>query len=165
MNRHRNFLIISILILSLSAFYGPSVIAEPEKHVQHEGQHQRGHGGDSDHKSRFGYEWKETLTDEQREKIDKMHLMLKKSNGITEAQLGLKKEELKALVLLDRPDKKAVSNKVDEIAELKAKLLLNRYEHIIEMREVLTPKQRIHFDMAILRDHHGKHAGKGKHMR
>ncbi|MEE8328809.1 MAG: periplasmic heavy metal sensor [Thermodesulfovibrionia bacterium] len=95
----------------------------------------------------FGSTWKETLTDEQKMKVDKMHLALKKSTSVLKAKLKVNKIELSILIVKGNPDKKAIYQKIDDILELKREIMRKKYDHKIEMRDILTPEQRVSFDM------------------
>lgn len=87
-----------------------------------------------------------------------MHLRLRQKQQVIEADISLKKAELNQLVTNENSDTDALRAKLDELLELKGEHLLNKYQHIIEMRQVLTPQQRVSFDLGILSDRHG-----GKH--
>lgn len=54
------------------------------------------------------------------------------------------------LVVKDNPDTKAIHRKIDEVLELKRKVMRTKYDHMIEMRNMLTQDQRISFDMGLL---------------
>ncbi|MGK7344259.1 MAG: Spy/CpxP family protein refolding chaperone [Candidatus Nitrospinota bacterium M3_3B_026] len=118
------------------------------------GQGMRG-GGGMGHV--FGSHWRSTLSDEQELAIDRMHRDLKKQMGVLKARIRLEKAELAALLTEDNPDKKAITEKIDRIADLKKEKMRKKYDHKIDMRAALTPEQRVSFDMDILRK-----AGRGK---
>ena len=118
------------------------------------GRHRTGH--------LFGSPWKETLTDEQKVQVDKMHLALKKSLNVPKAKLNVKKAELNNLVVKDNPDKKSINQKIDEILELKREIMRKKYDHKVEMRSMLTPEQQVSFDMKLLTTS-GRKKGHGRH--
>lgn len=91
--------------------------------------------------------WLSMMTNEQKAKMDNMHLVLGKEMSLLDARLELKEAELKNLVTQDSPDKKAVQKKIDEIMELKKEMMTKRYDHVMELRGILTPEQRTSFDM------------------
>jgi len=104
--------------------------------------------------------WKDTLTNEQRAKIDKMHLALKKTMSVLKARLELKEVELKNLALDDSPDMNAINKKIDEMMAVKTEMKKHKYAHMVEMRAALTPEQRASFDMGVLgKDSHEKGHG------
>lgn len=117
----------------------------------------KGHGGGMDGMHLYGKSWRYTLTDEQKMKADAMHLELKKASAPLKALLSLKEAELNAMIVKDKPDMAAVGKKIDEILEVKRRLMLGHNEHKTHMRAMLTPDQRISFDMDLL--------GKGGHGR
>ncbi|HEY5648228.1 MAG TPA: Spy/CpxP family protein refolding chaperone [Nitrospiria bacterium] len=105
----------------------------------------------------MGPRWKDTLTDEQKKKMDEMHLVLEKTISVVTAKKDLKKKELRLLIIQDKPDMKAIEKKVNEITELAGDLMLIRIGHKTDMRAMLTPEQRVSFDMMILNGPpHGK---------
>ena len=91
--------------------------------------------------------WKESLTEEQMMKADKMHLELKRAMGILEAKANLKEAELNGLITQDDPDTKAIQGAISEIMEIKKEMMLKKYDHILEMRSILTSEQRLSFDL------------------
>lgn len=105
----------------------------------------------------FGDHWKSALTGEQKLAIDRMHRDLKKELSVLEARIRLEKVELAALLTEDEPDRKAIDEKIEKIAELKKEEMRKKYNHKLEMRAALTPEQRVSFDMDLMRK-----AGRGK---
>lgn len=107
----------------------------------------------------FGSHWRETLNDEQKAEIDWMHLRLSQEQRIIKAEMALRKAELNRLVTAEDVSTEDLRAKVDELMELKREYLLNKYQHKVEMRQVLTPQQRVSFDLDVLspRGHGGKH--------
>ena len=105
------------------------------------------------HSSMMGHgchDWKKTLDRSQREKIDAMHLALKREMAPLAAELALRKAELRNLVTSTRPDQGAMKRKIKEISALREKMMTRRYMHILQMRKVLNPRQRRSFDMELL---------------
>jgi Spy/CpxP family protein refolding chaperone len=122
-----------------------------EQSQSHKKGQQSGHGMGHP----FAPSWKKTLTDEQKVQADKMHLALKKSIYVLKAQLIAKKAELNSLVVQDNPGEGALYGKIDEVLELKREIMRKKYDHIRAVRGMLTPEQRISFDM--------KHIGMAGH--
>lgn len=105
----------------------------------------------------YGSSWRKSLSDKQKKKADQMHLELKKEISGIAAAKELKLAELKLLVVQDRPDMQAVEVKIGEILDLKRQIMIKRYAHKVEMRAMLTPEQRVSFDMGMLSGSpHGK---------
>ena len=99
----------------------------------------------------FGPNWRETLTQDQKDKADRMHAQLKKEMTVLEARVKQETAELNDLVLRDQSDMKEIQKKIDKIVDLKRSIMQKRYAHIAEMREMLTPQQRLSFDMGVIR--------------
>jgi len=112
--------------------------------------HKKGHHDRGEKGHLFAACWKETLSDAQKKQMDKMHLELKKSITVLKAQLNLKKAELNSLVANDAPGNKSIDKKIDEILKLEGELMRKKYEHKVEMRTILTPEQRVSFDMQLI---------------
>lgn len=150
-----------VFLLSLCVAVTGEAFAQMGHGMKHgQGQMMGGHGKKG-HMGVFGPNWKDTLTDEQKAKIDKMHLALKKELGVIKAKKKLKKAELSAMVIQDNPDMKEINAKIDEVLNLKREIMRKKYAHMIEMRMVLTPEQRVSFDMGAL-SMGGKRKGHGK---
>lgn len=103
----------------------------------------------------FGPHWRASLTDDQKAEIDWMHLRLRREQHVLKAEISLKKAELKGLVTGEDMSTEDLRAKVDELLELKREYLLNKYQHMVEMRQVLTPQQRVSFDLGVLSRRHG----------
>lgn len=101
--------------------------------------------------------WTETLTDEQKAKRAQMRLEFKKVKFLIKAQIKVKKIELATLVTQDTPDRSAIERKIDEVLELKREKMRKKYAYKVALRNMLTPEQRVLFDMKML-----KKAYKGK---
>ena len=171
MERLRNLFFVTLLLTGLSAV---PAVAEMSKGTGHgksgDGHHAMKHGKKTKmghkggHRSGhlFGPHWKGLLTDSQRTQIDKMHLEVKKSTSVMKAQLKVKKIELANLIIQDDPNTGAIHRKIDGILELKGKIMKIKYDHKVEMRGIMTPEQRVSFDMGIVgKASSGKGHGKG----
>jgi len=126
-----------------------------------QGGPERGKGG---HECRLKHSWKESLTEAQKSQLERLHLDMKKETGVLRAELGVKKAELKALTLRDNPDTQAIGRKTDEIMGIRKELMQKRINHLIEVRKVLTPEQRVSFDSAVMSGPGGwRHGHRGWH--
>ena len=158
MQKSRNMILVfSILMLALNA---PALA-------------QMGHMKEGDHSSKPRHEkmdhgkgmhdascWMETLTDEQKAKAAKMRLELKKVKSLLKAQITVKRVELATLVTQDNPDNNAIDKKIDEILELKREKMRKKNAFKVAMRSMLTPEQRVSFDMHLFKKAlHGKGHG------
>jgi Spy/CpxP family protein refolding chaperone len=86
------------------------------------------------------------LTEEQQTQIEKSKLNLDKELLPLEADVDVKRAELDKLFLVEKPDKKAVYKKVDEIGVLQVQIEKIKVDHKLEVRALLTPDQRVAFD-------------------
>ena len=162
--KHSQMILAGTLLMVLWVVVPGIVLAEPSKgstrgHKDY-GQkgYSMGHGTDrsmgqhgADHKMHlYSENWRHTLTDKQKMKADQMHVEVKKKMAPLEAQKSFKEAELKALVTQDDPDISAINQKIDEILEVKREIMQKKNAHIVEMRDMLTPEQRLSFDMKLL---------------
>ncbi len=164
-------LLSSLLLTSIFAFANPAFAADDKHHGmggghqgmgdakgQHgdmgKGAHAKGKhkGGHKKHKGHnMSPHWAETLSDEQRVAIDRMHLKLSSQHAVLKATAALRQKELNVMTAKDGADKNAIDAKIDELMAVKAEIMKHRYDHLSEMRAALTEQQRISYDMAILK--------------
>ncbi len=86
------------------------------------------------------------LTEAQETQIEKSKIALDKELLPLKADLDVKKAELDKLLLAEKPDKKSVYKKIDEIQTVRTKLERLKVDHRLEVRAFLTPDQRVVFD-------------------
>jgi Spy/CpxP family protein refolding chaperone len=110
----------------------------------------RAHGGTFRHAGMGHHSWKDTLDKAQREKIEALHLELKRVMAPLKAELAFRKAELRNLVTVKTPDMAAIKSKIRQISSIREKILAKRYSHIVKMRKVLKPEQRRSFDLEII---------------
>ena len=110
-------------------------------------------------------DWKESLSKEQKGKLDGMHLKLMKEMLPLKDAKNAKKNELNLLVVAEKPNKSAITKKVAEVADISRRLTEKKTLHHLEVREMLTPEQRIKFDTHLLQKgsigHGDRGAGRG----
>ena len=153
-NLRNMLLVISTLILATSA----PAFAQTG-HTGEGGHSIKSHHGEIGHGKGI-YEascWTETLTEEQKAKRAQMRLEFKKVKFLIKAQIKVKKVELAVLVTQDNPDQMAIERKIEEILVLKKEKMQKKYAYKVALRNMLTPEQRVLFDMKML-----KKAYKGK---
>lgn len=164
MNRRRNIVLICIILSSLmiaSPLWAQEHAAKPhvskQMHPRKASGHKaashapkKGHGKHQGGMHLFSEDWHDTLDDHQRIKVDAMHLQLMKDTQAIKAMITVKKTELAVLATQDHPDTDAMNKKIDEILDLKRMKIRARFAHIVEMREILSPEQRISYDMRII---------------
>jgi Spy/CpxP family protein refolding chaperone len=100
------------------------------------------------------------LTDEQKSKIDELTVPHMQTMNTYMAELEKLEAELKVLEIADNPDLKLVYAKIDEISAMQNKIEKERSKHHLAIRALLTPEQKVAFDM-----HNGKNLehGQSKH--
>jgi len=86
------------------------------------------------------------LTEEQQEKIDELILLCMKNNTLITNKIMGKKARLKTLTTADDIDMKAINATIDEITELSSQLMKNNVANKMDIRNLLTDKQKIMFD-------------------
>ncbi|MFQ5353971.1 MAG: Spy/CpxP family protein refolding chaperone [Thermodesulfobacteriota bacterium] len=153
------------LILMAAVFLTLSTMAYAEAQkgmIMHDAM-TRGHGGLQMGHAAGHHGWKASLNKTQKAQVEAMHLGLSRDMAPLKAELAFKKAQLKNIVTAEAPDMAAMKATIKEIAAIKAKMLENRYAHIVEMRKVLTDKQRLSFDLELISDaehwHGGGHGG------
>ena len=99
------------------------------------------------------------LTEEQQNKIDQLRLDLDKAIMPLQADLGVKKAELDKLLVADKPDRKAIHKKIDEIMALKTQIKKEKVDNQLQVSALLTPDQRVAFNKC-----HSKHGMKFEKM-
>lgn len=144
MNRVLPFVMTAILAAPFA------VSAESAHHAKQGADSHKEHGhGDSAH--HFADHWAKTLSDDQKARVDMMHLKLDRELGVLKAQVELMQKEINVLAAQDNADMSAINKKIDELMGVKKQIMRARYAHILEMRAALTPAQRVSYDMDTLR--------------
>ena len=140
-----------ILILLACAsllFLPPALAGEGKPQHKNAAGH---HDSKAKHKGHhFSPHWSKTLSDEQRLDIDRLHLELGRELAVLKAKEVLKEKELNVLSASGKAGQKAIYAKIDELMEVKRDIMRQRHDHLVEMRELLTPEQRLSYDMEIL---------------
>jgi len=150
---------VSLFALFAMMAVSAGVLAAPPSHAGGEGsmmsamQHSKGgHGTD----------WKQTLSDEQRTKLDKLRLDYFKNKYPLKAKKKVLETDLALLLTQESPNMGGINKKIDELVDLKRQLLQLRAEHKIEIRKLLNAEQRVLFDTKLLKKaYYGK--GHGSH--
>ncbi len=121
--------------------------ASDQKAAEHnEGHQDKGHSGGHN----FSGHWAASLGEAQKLKVDVMHLDLDRELVVLKAQEELVQKEINTLTARDGADAAAINAKIDELMAVKTKIMRARYAHILEMRAILTPAQRVSYDMDVL---------------
>lgn len=141
------------------AHHGGAQMVQPGK-GQGGGKH-RGHGMGHGRHHLFGDHWKKTLTPEQKVQLDRLHLAFaKKKHGLMSGIRALK-VQLAVMAVADQQQPGAVEAHIDNLLTAKRQLMQTKYSYIVAQRKVLTPEQRVSFDMDVI---HKADRAKGKGM-
>jgi Spy/CpxP family protein refolding chaperone len=97
--------------------------------------------------------WRDGLTDDQKAEIDLARLKLSQQQAVLRAQIGLKRAEIDRMITSEDADQDTLQHRVDELVALEREKLTNHYRHLMEVRQLLTPKQRVAFDLDLLSPH------------
>ncbi len=149
-----------LIVFTLSSFIFAHPALADKKHsgsnhppIQHGKKHgtpKKTHKEGGHKKHLFSDDWHDTLSDHQKLEVDKMHITLMKESAPIKAMIKLKKAELAILATQDAADLKAIDQKINEILDLKRQKIQKRFHHIAEMRGILSPEQRLSYDMMII---------------
>ena len=112
------------------------------------------------HGKRNGMMGIKDLTDEQKQKIEKIKLTNQKENLQLRNKLSEKKAQLTTLECADNADMGAINKIIDEMAAIKAEMHKKRAVQKQEIRKILTDEQRLQFDLRS-----AKKGSKQKNMR
>lgn len=142
-------------LVMIAAFSLPlGVSAEPDKPSAHHEAPASPAGTHDETAHKFSHNftahWIKTLNDDQKMHVDMMHLVLDRELVVLKAQEELIQKQINRLVAQDAASTNAVHAKIDELMSVKKQILRTRYSHITEMRALLTPAQRISYDMETL---------------
>jgi Spy/CpxP family protein refolding chaperone len=96
------------------------------------------------------------LTDAQKTSLDKLRASHQKEMLQFRNEMGELKAKLQTLRTAESPNMTEINATVDKITALKNKQMKSKESHTQEVRKVLTPEQRVQFDL-----HQGKGKGKG----
>ena len=86
----------------------------------------------------------------QKEAIDRMHHKLHEDQAPFKAKEAKSLKELNEMTILEGVSIEDVNAKIDELMAAKNHILRLRYEHLIEMRRILTDDQKVGYDKGVL---------------
>ena len=86
----------------------------------------------------------------QKQAIDHMHHKLHDDQAPFKAKEAKVLKELNEMTIREDVSVEAVHAKIDELMEAKTQIMRLRYEHLIEMRAILTDEQKVGYDKALL---------------
>jgi Spy/CpxP family protein refolding chaperone len=87
------------------------------------------------------------LTKEQQTKIGELRVTLQKDCLGLRNQIAEKRAHLKTISTADQPDMAAINKTIDEIYALRGEIAKKKAAFTQEIRKLLTPEQRLQFDL------------------
>lgn len=135
------------------------------KHGGHGKGHCKGHGGQQHRRGHdggqhlFGDHWKKTLTVEQKAQLDQLHVEFAKKKHALKSAIHARKVQLAVMAIADQPQQEAIDAQINDLLTGERQLMYARYSYIAAQRNVLTPEQRVSFDMEVV---HKADEGKAK---
>lgn len=87
----------------------------------------------------------------QKAAIDKMHHKLHIDQAPFKEQEVQALKELNEMTILDDVKLEKVNDKIDELMAAKTQIMRLRYEHLIEMRAILSDAQKVPYDKNVLK--------------
>lgn len=101
------------------------------------------------------------LTQEQQDQLKALKTESKDSHKSDREAFKAKKSELNDLLKASSVDKRAIDSKIKEISALTEKKMQNRVEHLLKVKEILTPEQFEKF-LEMKEERMKQHGSKGK---
>lgn len=95
--------------------------------------------------------WTKTLTKSQSEQIEHMHHQLDDDQAPHKKKEAQALAELNAMTIREDADVADINAKIAELMAAKTQIMRLRYEHLIEMRRVLTDEQKVGYDKGVLK--------------
>ena len=86
------------------------------------------------------------LTTDQQKQMNEMKLNMEKEMLPLRSEMMQAKGELRLLKVENKPNLKAINNKIDDVVSLKAKIMKLRAKHQLEVRSILTDEQKLKWD-------------------
>jgi hypothetical protein len=124
-----------------------------------------GHPGTAKGEQRlYGEHWKHSLTAEQKAELDRLHLEYARTKAPLKAGVKAMKVRLAVLATSGSATQDDMNGPIMDLLLAKQEMMRAKYNYIAAQRNVLTPEQRVSFDMEVIhkamhgsKDSHGKH--------
>jgi Spy/CpxP family protein refolding chaperone len=107
----------------------------------------KGKGEGKHCEARGPHQGRPELTKEQQTKIGELRVVLQKDCLGLKNQIAEKRAHLKTISTVDQPDMVAINKTIDEIYALRAEITKKKAAFEQEIRKLLTPEQRLQFDL------------------
>jgi len=88
--------------------------------------------------------------DNQKQEIDRMHHQLHDDQAPYKEKEAQALKELNEMTIRDDVRLEDIYAKIDELMYAKTHIMRLRYEHLVEMRQILTDEQRVNYDRNVL---------------
>lgn len=139
--------IITVFALLTSVTFSSPLLADSDSR---RGGH---HMGGSGYGSGYGHgaRWRQSLSDEQRTKIEKMKLDYVKKKAVLKTSKKTLKTDLALLATTNNARMAEINRKIDQYVKIKKQLLRMKYSHLVAVRKELTADQRVSFDLGVMR--------------
>ncbi|MBN2620496.1 Spy/CpxP family protein refolding chaperone [candidate division WOR-3 bacterium] len=98
------------------------------------------------------------LTDAQKEQMQNLHMELLRAMKPLQNEIGEKEARLHTLQSADKVNMSEINKVIEDIGQLRTKIMKLNVAHHQEIRSLLTEEQRVFFDA-----HHPPHGGHGEH--
>jgi len=98
-------------------------------------------------KHQLGEHWKSTLSKEQKLELDKLHLDFIRHKAPLKAEMKVLKVQFTIQATSDQVSPEALETKINELVMVKSKILHAKAKYIAAQRKILTPEQRVSFDL------------------
>jgi len=95
--------------------------------------------------------WTKTLTQSQGDEIEHMHHKLDEDQALYKEKERRALKELNEMTIREDVEIADVHAKIDELMAAKTRIMRLRYEHLIEMRRVLSDEQKVGYDSGVLK--------------
>ena len=86
----------------------------------------------------------------QKAAIDKMHHKLHDDQAPFKAKEAQALRELNEMTIREGVDMENINAKIDELMAAKKRIMRLRYDHLVEMRTILTDDQKVGYDKGVL---------------
>ena len=86
----------------------------------------------------------------QKEAIDRMHHKLHADQAPFKAKEAQALKELNKMTIREDVKMEGINAKIDELMAAKTEIMRLRYDHLVEMRAILTDAQKVGYDKGVL---------------
>lgn len=125
--------------------------------------------GDKAGKHMYGPDWRQSLTGEQKAELDRLHLQYARTKAPLKAGVKAMEVRLAVLATSDNPNMEQMEGPMMDLLLAKQEMMRAKFNYIAAQRKVLTPQQRVSFDMDVIHKtmhgdvHKKSKGGHGKH--